>query len=447
MQQLPSASALLFKHLKQQIGTQQRLCVAFSGGLDSTVLVHALAQLRDCGIADISLRAIYIHHGLSRFADHWAAHCQQQCQRWAVEFQVIYVTVDARAEGIEAAARNARYQALAANLQVGETLVTAQHLNDQCETFLLALKRGSGPAGLSAMAASIDGAQYPLLRPLLSLSRQQLADYAAQQQLSWIEDDSNQDVRFDRNFLRLNVLPLLYQRWPHFAQSVARSASLCAEQEQLLDELLAETLSSLIAQDGSLAIDALFPMSAVRRFALIRRWLAQQGEKMPSREQLSRLWNEVAISRCDAEPQLQLGKKTLRRFRQRLYLLPMMAELQHTVLQWSLQAPLLLPDNVGCLKVQDAKSESAYQVCVRAPLAGEVVTVRFYTQGKVQIVGRQHAREMKKLWQELVVPPWQRTRIPLIFYNDQLIAAPGYFITQQGQVRDQTCCILWLKGN
>ncbi|WP_268647783.1 tRNA lysidine(34) synthetase TilS, partial [Escherichia coli] len=162
-----------------------------------------------------------------------------------VPLTVTHVQVDARQGGIEAAARAARYAAFSAALAEGEALLTAQHLDDQSETFLLALKRGSGPAGLSAMAARATLGEHLLLRPLLGCSRQTLESYAQRHALSWIDDDSNQDTRFDRNFLRLQVLPQLNQRWPHFASAVARSASLCAEQEQLLDELLAEPLQSL----------------------------------------------------------------------------------------------------------------------------------------------------------------------------------------------------------
>ncbi|MFJ5317379.1 tRNA lysidine(34) synthetase TilS [Pectobacterium versatile] len=405
------------------------ILLAYSGGLDSSVLLHLLVVLRQR--SGLPIRAAYIHHGLNPLADSWAEHCCQQCERWQVPFASLPVKVEAQNGGIEAAARTARYQALQAHLQEGEALLTAQHLDDQSETFLLALKRGSGPAGLSAMAAQSMLGHHRLVRPLLGISRLQLEAYAQRHQLGWIEDDSNQDERFDRNFLRRQILPRLTQRWPHFPSAVARSAQLCAEQEQLLDELLEESLQALCQPDGALSIDGLAPLSPVRRFALLRRWLAQQGATMPAREQLQRLWDEVATSRQDAEPVLQLNQMQIRRFRQYLYLLPLMPSLKDRIILWqSPSCPLSLPDNLGTLSLADNG------VAIRAPENGEAVSIRFSTSGTVHIVGRAHGRQIKKLWQELNVPPWWRDRTPLVFYNEQLIAAVGRFVTREGQVRE-----------
>ncbi|MEB6336635.1 tRNA lysidine(34) synthetase TilS [Serratia rhizosphaerae] len=416
----------LIARVAEQLGERRQLLLAFSGGLDSSVLLHLLIQLRRQR-PELQLRALHVHHGLSSFADRWVAHCRQQCDSWRVPLTVRRVQLDSRAGGIEAAARAARYLTLQAALQPGECLLTAQHLDDQCETFLLALKRGSGPAGLSAMAACGALGEHVLLRPLLGVSRQQLEHYAKQHQLDWIDDDSNQDARFDRNFLRLQILPLLLQRWPHFAEATARSASLCAEQEQLLDELLAEQLQALLDDERSLAIDGLSACPAARRFALLRRWIAGFAVSMPAREQLQRVWDEVALARRDAEPQLRLGNYQIRRFRQRLYLLPPLADLRDQCLAWPDEAPLALPDGLGVLSREGGAER------VRAPLPQQRVSVRFGVSGTLRIVGRAHSRAAKKLWQELGIPPWQRERIPLLYYDDQLIAAPGVFITEAGR--------------
>ncbi|WP_049854465.1 tRNA lysidine(34) synthetase TilS [Dickeya fangzhongdai] len=426
----------LLTAIDAQIAADGHYLVAYSGGLDSSVLLHLMMRLRRrrvsslpvLSLQELPLRAVYVHHGLSAHADAWAEHCRAQCLRWQVPFDVLQVQVDARDGGVEAAARSARYQALQQHLHDGETLLTAQHQDDQSETFLLALKRGSGPAGLASMAATAQPNGVRLQRPLLGIAREQLEAYANAYQLTWVEDDSNADERYDRNFLRRQVLPLLKRRWPHFPSAVARSAELCAEQEQLLDELLAESLATLRNADGALSVAALTAMSAARRFALLRRWLAEQGARMPSREQLTRLWEEVATSRDDANPCLQLGSWQVRRFRHYLYLLPAMTPVTGYVLPWQpAAAPLPLPDNLGQLRV------STQGTWMRQPRHDEVVTVRFGFQGYVQIVGRAHGRPIKKLWQELDVPPWLRERTPLIFYNDQLIAAVGRFVTREGQ--------------
>lgn len=425
-----------------QLGGYRQLLVAFSGGLDSTVLLHLLVQLRQQHL-EFQFRAVHVHHGLSAFADTWAHHCRQRCAAWQVPLTVQRVQVDDRAGGIEAAARTVRYAAFNAMLKADEILITAQHLDDQSETFMLALKRGSGPAGLSAMVACGRLADHMLLRPLLGCSRLQLEAYAQQHQLSWIDDNSNQNLRFDRNFLRLQVLPLLNLRWPHFTSAVARSASLCAEQEQLLNELLANQLRTLLAEDNSLVIEGLLGCSPACRFALLRRWIARHDVTLPSREQLQHLWDEIALSRVDAVPRLQLGTYQIRRFHGRLYLLPLMANLRNIRLNWSRTAPLTLPDGLGHLISGKGK------VHLRSPQPAQQVSVRFSAQGSVRIFGRAHSRPIKKLWQELGVPPWMRERIPLIYYDEQLVAALGAFVCKEGRVpeKEQPWRLHWDKNH
>ena len=422
---------ILRRHTAGRLGARRKVLVAFSGGLDSTVLLDILVALRDHDMSSLALRAVYIHHGLSDHADQWAEHCLEQCRCRRVPFQAIPVQVSPAAAGIEAAAREARYQALRQVLSPEETLVTAQHLDDQSETFLLALKRGSGPAGLSAMAPLMSFHGHELLRPLLEFSRAQLTDYARNRGLSWIEDESNQNDRFDRNFLRLRVLPVLNQRWPHFSRSVARSARLCAEQEALLDELLQETLAQLTGEDGSLALPPMLSMSASRRGAVLRRWLAAAGMRMPSSEQLELIWREVALSRPDAEPQYQLACRVVRRYRGRLYLVPLQPSLRETILPWpDISRPLVLPEKLGML------CRAASGSAIRAAGPDEHITVRFSAAGRQHIVGRAQGREMKKIWQELGIAPWRRERTPLVFYNDRLITAPGIFVTREGEATE-----------
>ena len=343
--------------------------------------------------------------------------------------------------GVEAHARAARYQAFQDTLNAGEVLVTAQHQDDQCETLLLALKRGSGPTGLSAMAPSSAFADSRLLRPLLNETRESLRQWALAHQLSWIEDESNQDDTYDRNFLRLRVIPVLRERWPHFSEAVARSASLCAEQEQLLDEMLAAELASLVAEDGSLAITPLTSMSPPRRAALLRRWLAGQQAPMPAREVPERLWHEVALAREDASPCLRLGDFTVRRFQQRLYWVKYLPGQTESVQHWpDWRQPLRLADGLGELMLQPGGR-------LRPPSADEPVTVRFRASGHLHIVGRHGGRKLKKIWQELGVPPWRRDTTPLLFYGETPIAAADdLFVTTEGEVKDgEGVRLMWRK--
>ncbi|CAI9393415.1 MULTISPECIES: tRNA lysidine(34) synthetase TilS [Citrobacter] len=426
--------------LNTSLFTSRQILVAFSGGLDSTVLLHQLVQWR-AQQPTLSLRAIHIHHGLNVHADAWVAHCEAVCAQWQVPLVVERVTLADAGLGIEAHARQARYQAFADALLPGEVLATAQHLDDQCETFLLALKRGSGPAGLSAMAEISAFAGTQLIRPLLTQTRAALEQWARQYQLRWIEDESNQDDAYDRNFLRLQVLPLLQQRWPHFADATARSAALCAEQESLLDELLADELSGCTTANGTLVLTPLMAMSRVRRAALLRRWLAAQNAPMPSRDGLDRLWQEVALAREDASPCLRFGDYEVRRYQGQLWWIKSAVGQSETILPWPCwQMPLTLPAGLGYLRLQPGGE-------LRMPREDECVSIRFKASGMLHIVGRNGGRKLKKIWQELNVPSWRRDTTPLLFYGETLIAAAGVFVTREGLTEGESGVkLVWDKS-
>ncbi|QAV22472.1 tRNA lysidine(34) synthetase TilS [Proteus hauseri] len=434
----------ILNEIKQQIGHHSAFLVGFSGGVDSTVLLQGLVRLRDEYQLPLELTAIYVHHGLNAKADDWLKHCEQFCQQWNVAFINERVQVESKSAGIESGAREARYQAYRKHLQPQQVLVTAQHQDDQAETFFLALKRGSGPAGLSSMPAKMPFEHSYLLRPLLNITRKQVEDYANQQSLHWIEDDSNQDDRYDRNFLRLHIMPLLTQRWDHFSQAVTRSAALCGEQEALLDELLDSELNVLIDKQNSVDIDALAMCSTIKRNALLRRWFAYLNKAMPSREQILRLWEEVALAKEGAEPRLRFIEDEVRRYKKRLYLIPVINEPIGKVIEWLLPQPLVLPEALGVLIVHSAVAQGQEMV-IRAPYNTEKVTVRFgLTQSSLRIVGRELPRHSKKIWQELGIAPWRRTRIPLIYYNDTLITAVNTFVTLEGKATlEQNIIIEW----
>ncbi|WP_368542136.1 tRNA lysidine(34) synthetase TilS [Enterobacter soli] len=418
--------------IAQAVSPYRQLLVGFSGGLDSTVLLHRLMLWREQA-PDVQLRAMHIHHGLSPFADDWVAHCEALCAAWNIPLTVARVTLGDDGLGTEAQARKARYAAFADALKPGEALVTAQHLDDQCETFLLALKRGSGPAGLSAMPERSEFAGTQLIRPLLSESRASLEAWAREHDLRWIEDESNQDDGYDRNFLRLRVLPQLAERWPHFAQATARSAQLCAEQESLLDELLGEELAEMLSPQGALAIPPLETLSAARRASLLRRWLATHNAAMPSRAMLNRIWDEVAQAREDAAPCVHLNGFEVRRYKGQLWWIASRPSLTDVVLPWTTpEDDLVLPFGTGVVSLTKPGN-------VRLPLAHEAVTVRFKASGMLHIVGRNGGRKLKKIWQESNVPPWLRDTTPLLFYGETLIAAAGVFITEEGWAEEGVC--------
>ncbi len=419
----------VFSILDHQL-TPGPLLIGFSGGLDSRVLLE-IASRYVAQREGFSLQAVHVHHGLNPKADQWLDFCAQVCAQAGILFTAEHVAIERSSrQSLEDIARQARYEVFRKNLYPQGTLLTAHHQDDQLETLLLALKRGSGPRGLSAMPVHTIFASGYLFRPLLNFSRQQLEEWAVQQHLSWIEDDSNLDERFDRNFLRHSVIPLLKQRWPEIGATAGRTAELCAEQELLLSEIAQQDLAVCQHPDGSLLIAKLAEYSQARLHQLLRFWLRQQTGFTPSQAQLQKIWPEVAMAREDATPELVWLHGVLRRYQQRLYQVKPGADLSAlpTELSLRLDHPITLPGGVLTLRSVCAKEAE-----LRLPDADEQYSVRFNVPGsmKAHPVGRQHSRELKKLWQEYGVAPWLRSSIPVICCQGKIVAAVGIFISKE----------------
>ena len=409
----------------------RQVLIAFSGGLDSTALLSLFQKLREkCAHfnSNLTLRAIHIHHGLSANADHWVAHCLNICEQLKIPLIIERVQVDGH-NGIEAAAREARYRAIRRHIRPNEVLATAHHLNDQTETFFLALKRGSGLRGLASMRCSNELLGMPIFRPLLNFSREQLEGYVRAEKLAWIHDESNDDERYDRNFLRHRILPELRERWRHFDESVARSAQHCFEQQQLIDELLQETFAQHCQTPTEFQLFDFARYSPAKQAALLRKWLAINGCEMPSKYRLAQLIQDVICAKEDANPAFRLNEKVLRRYQSCLYLTSDFLDLDGICLELN-DSVLVLPDNLGELDLTCTTEKFIFrwqQYSIELPPTNLPIFVRFGYHGKVKRHPNRPRETIKKIWQELGVPPWQRTRIPLIFYGDELQSALGFF--------------------
>ncbi|MGB5339450.1 MAG: tRNA lysidine(34) synthetase TilS, partial [Gammaproteobacteria bacterium] len=407
--------------------------VAYSGGLDSHVLLHALAALRSQ--PGCVAGAVHVNHGLQHAAARMEAHCRSVCA--ALGLELVILQVDARAgsgDSPEAAARTARYRELAGWLPAGHCLLTAQHRDDQAETLLLQLLRGSGVGGLAAMPESAPFGAGRLLRPLLNYTRQALHAYADSQQLTWIEDPSNTDTAFDRNYLRREVMPALRRRWPSATAVLARSAGHCAEAAAVMDQLGAEDLQVLAGRaPGTLSLSGLAVLPVVRQRNALRYWIKAATGTAPSTAILARILSDVLASRPDAEPCIRWGGYEIRRYRDDIYLLEQRIEpRRERVLNWTLGAPLALPDAGGILSVQPEPGRG-----IRAEmLARSGVHVRYRQGGeRCRPVGRGHHHSLKKLFQEEGIPPWERALIPLIYVEDQLAMVPGFWVCEPFQAR------------
>ncbi|PWI34457.1 tRNA lysidine(34) synthetase TilS [Vibrio albus] len=422
---------MLYPHfssiLKRYHSSGCKIVLALSGGVDSRVLLHLLSLFKQDNPQTECL-AVHVHHGLSSNADFWAEQCHQWCSDSGLSSVVERVCLNLGSRiSIEQEARQQRYLALKKHIQEGDLLLTGQHLSDQTETFLLALKRGSGPKGLSSMPEAASFGKGMLLRPLLSVSREKVVDYAEQHSLSWVEDESNTDTRYDRNFLRQYIVPQLTERWPDIERSVSRSAQLCADQEALLNELLAERLAKMIGADGGISVVSLHSESALARNQLIRMWLDTYSVLMPGRKQLSLIWNEVVCAQPDANPRLTLSQGEIRRYQNRLYWVDKQQDITDWRTEFTLNTPVDLPDRLGSIMLTDRVSENGFKL--RAARPEERVWVSFNPEGIVaHPEERAHSRKLKKLFQEYGVPPWLRRRLPLIMYNDCLAGVAGLFV-------------------
>ncbi len=422
---------MLLDCLKTQIynpSSHNDYLIAYSGGLDSHVLLHLMVELRQQFPA-LKLQVVHIHHGLSRYASAWADHCQNVCALLPVKFSIEKIdhTPPPKAS-IEAWAREARYAIFKKKLAVNATLMTAHTQDDQTETVLLQLLRGAGPKGLAAMKSYQPFGQGYLWRPLLNSTRQQLHHYALQHQLTWIEDESNQDCRFDRNYLRHQIIPKLRQRWPAVAKNITRSASHCEEAAMILSDLGHQDIVNHEGSDNQLSIELLHKLSPLRQRNALRHWFAANGCRLPSTKRLQQIQQNLLYSRADANPQVNWDQWIVRRFRQFLILLPAPSlSVAIKKISWNLQSPLYLPNNLGEISVSQQMGQG-----IRLPFGVNNLSIQFRQGGeRCRLKGKSHSDSLKKLFQQWGVPPWQRDQIPLLYDEDKLVSIIGYGINQE----------------
>ncbi|MCK5877196.1 MAG: tRNA lysidine(34) synthetase TilS [Candidatus Marithrix sp.] len=394
--------------------------MAYSGGMDSHVLLHAMAQLRNS--FNFKLRAVHVNHNLHHQAKDWATHCQQICAELEIICEVISVQVQPKPrESLEACARTARYEAIIKLLAKGDVVLTAQHADDQTETVLIQLLRGSGVAGLAAMPEKSSLGVGWLVRPLLNYSRNQLSEYA--KHLQWVEDSSNNDTRFDRNFLRHEIIPLLTQRWPNINKTLGRVANHSAEANELIQILADQDLQTCIGPDSNqLFLPMVNKLTPVRQRNLLRFWLKQLDLPIPSTAHLQHILSDILTAKLDKQPLVHWKGAEIRRYKQYLFAMQNLPSLPTHDITWLFPNPIDLP--LGRITVQKVQNggmnlpeNTKIQICFRK--GGE-----FFQWHK-------HKRSVKKLLQEAQIPPWQRPFIPLIYMNNTLIYLPNIGIADK----------------
>lgn len=440
-------NSLAHQLLKQLPGNTNSLCVAFSGGLDSRFLLHLaytacqLAKQQPQAYPALSLRAVHVHHGFSANANAWASFCQDCCNQLGIQLAIHKVEPNKLAgASLEDRARRARYGVFEAELQTNEVLLQGHHQNDQAETLLLNLMRGSGSLGLSGIPASRPLAKGFILRPLLNTPRAKLEELALAAGLTWVEDESNQENIYDRNFLRLDVLPLLASRFPSSLANLAKSSQLAATSQQLNNDLAALDLANCQLTNNSLSLTGLAALADYRQINLLRFWLSQRGLTLPGHKAWPQIF-QLIEAKQDAQPLVSWASRSLsvnapkefidaRRFNNQLFIAPasffqpLPKNWQTT---WQGQAPLITPAGEFNFSLSSKKLTATHQeFSVTSRQGGEVIELE--NRGK---------RDVKRLLQEANLPPWQRNQQPFIWQGKQLIAvgqllvAKGYQLTQE----------------
>lgn len=426
---LDGAEAAVGAALGPLLFPRARLVLGLSGGLDSMVLLEVLRRL--AGPLDFRLSCVHVNHNISPNARRWAAFCARRCKRHKIALAVHEVDVEAyRAEGMEAAARRARYEIYARQTDA-DFIVLAQHLDDQAETLLLQLLRGAGVKGGAAMpllreqdsdkkARSARAAA--ILRPMLAVSRHEIEAYAKANKLKWVEDESNADTSHDRNFLRHKVLPVIERAFPGYRATLARAARHLAEADEVLSEL-ARADARQIALGNKLPVAGLKRLGAARAKNLLRWLLRQYGAVLPEADRLEEALRQLVHARDDAGVRVVLGACELRRYDGHAYLLPALPDAPAQFRRdWDGKRAWTLPELGGTMRF--ARRQGAGLACARVREQGLSLRLR---QGgeKLRLHAKGSTRSLKNLLQEARMPPWERERLPLIYCGDTLVAVPG----------------------
>jgi len=422
-----------FRRQLEALPAVRRWLIGYSGGLDSRVLAELVALT----LEPSRVLLLHVNHQLQPEAGDWARHCQLTAERLGLPIRVLDVQPRSASE---ADAREVRYAAFEGELRAGDCLLLGHHADDQAETLLLRLLRGAGVRGLAGMPRRRPLGAAELLRPLLDQTRVELEAWARARGLDWVEDPSNSRTEYDRNYLRQRVMPALTGRWSDAAHRLGQSASYLAEADGLLAELAQEDLETCGGSPDRLALASLRALRPARRHNLLRHWCDMATGVALNARQLATIEREFLAAAQDRQPMLALGDRTLRRYRDRLYLVPdtipaTEAQLVATPLA---SGVTVLPQGRLSIRVGVSRLMSLDGLSLRYRREGE----------RCRPAGRQGSHPLKKLFQEQGVPPWLRDHWPLLVHGDEIVAVPGLFVCDGWQAeQDEEGFILdWEPG-
>jgi len=408
-----------FNNSFNSLKDQKNISIALSGGIDSIVLLHALNKLKSK--LKIKLNAIHIHHNLSEYADDWLTFCYKECKKLGVPISSEKVDIKPNLSmGIEGAARKSRYEALETHRN--NILALGHHQNDQAETLLLQLFRGSGLNGLAAMP-TFDSKRF-IWRPLLGINREIIEGYAKENALNFIEDESNNNLQFDRNFLRKEILPLIRSRYPDIINTISRSSENIAEGLNLHKAIAKEDANIYLSKNKEhLSLSMIKVLDKERVINLIRWWLDVNKQKMPSKKTINELYNQIKIVKKDSQINIHISSEmSVRAYNDFLWLVKITKDKHNYDLIWKGEDVFELP---GASKL------------LFKPSLGQGISLEKVGSSVLRIQNRmggerfkpkrnQPTRTLKYLLQKMNMPPWERAMLPIIYSEDMLVAVPNY---------------------
>jgi tRNA(Ile)-lysidine synthase len=429
-----------FQDNLKQDNANLEILLGFSGGLDSCVLLHLLAQMQTQ--LDFKLKAIHVHHGLSSSADDWLNFCKQKCKLLDIEFDAVKVKINKKSSlGIEGEARELRYEAIKKK-QKG-FVALGHHQNDQAETLMLQLLRGSGLKGLAGMPEFDEKRKF--WRPMLNIKKELLEKYASENNIEYIEDESNEDINFDRNFIRKKVLPLIESRYPASIETISRSATNISEGHQINELLALDDSKNVMSDDGSyLLIENLNKLPNLRAINLIRWWLSFNDLLMPSKKNVEELFRQVKLIKKDTSLNLKISNdRSIRAFDDKLLIISIMNDLPSYHFKWAGQEEIELPNKSKLHFVKTKKGGLSL-----SKLGAKSLYIKSRTGGeKLKSFPDQPSRSLKYLFQKADIPHWERDQVPLVYANEQLVAVPnlGVQYEYQSKVGEVGYQIKWLR--
>ncbi len=407
----------------------KKFLIAFSGGIDSTTLLHNL--IKNKNIKKKNIRAIHINHNLYKNSKKWEKKCIYICKKWNIKLIIKNIFINKK-NNIENKCRNKRYKILLKNLINNEILLTAHHKNDQCETILLSIKRGSGLDGLSGIKKKYKIKKKIIIRPLLNIEKKIIIKYAKKNNLIWINDKSNKNIKFDRNFIRIKILPKIIKRWPFFLNSLIRVSKICLKQSLLLEYYIKKKFKKILFKKKNINIKYLNKWKKEEWILILRKWIKLNKKKMLSYKNINILLKNIIKKKNDNYFKLIFKEFIIYKYKNLLFLKKKKINKNYTIIWKNIKKKIKLPNNIGYLYIKKNKKNKIN--VVRKPKKNEIIYIKFNYKGYINLLNKNI--KIKKIWQKYKIYPWKRNNIPIIFYNKKPIICPNIFKTKYSKSKN-----------